>query len=261
MGKSVKGLNVASMLLRSLSSTLRSYLRKGTSGLTAFCPLQTSKGKSCLLISVCDYSSYSEVKQRTYWQYLKRKIIAPPAPPYFHVCQVGDPVLRGIAKPVNPSEITSPDMQKLVKTLIKVMRKVDCVGLSAPQVGVPLQVLVLEFTEQKYNESSLHLREIRQLAHFPLKVFVNPSLRVLDSRSFSFPEGCASLSGFSACVPRYQAVEISGLNEKGEPVSWQASGWPARIIQHEVDHLNGVLYIDKMDSRTFVNSCWMESNE
>lgn len=249
------------MLLRSLSSTLRSSLRKGAHGLSAFCPLQASRGWGYLLISVCDYSSYSEVKQRTYWQYLKRKIIAQPSPPYSNVCQVGDPVLRGIARHVNPGEINSPDIQKLIKTLVRVMRKMDCVGLSAPQVGVPLQVLVLEFSEQRYSESSLNLREIHQLAHFPLKVFVNPSLRVLDSRSISFPEGCASLSGFSACVPRYQAVEISGLNQKGEPVSWQASGWPARIIQHEIDHLNGVLYIDKMDSRTFVNSCWMEHNE
>uniref|UniRef100_H3AJV4 Peptide deformylase n=2 Tax=Latimeria chalumnae TaxID=7897 RepID=H3AJV4_LATCH len=206
----------------------------------------------------CSYSTGA--KQRTYWKYLKRKIIRPPSPPFQHVCQVGDPVLRSSASMVDPAKITDPEIQQLIKTLVKVMRKVECVGLSAPQVGVPLQVLVMEFSEQKYNENSPRLREAREMVPFPLKVFVNPKMMVLSSQTVSFPEGCKSIAGFSACVPRYHAVEVTGLNECGETVSWQASGWPARIIQHEMDHLNGVLYIDKMDSKTFVNMHWAELN-
>ncbi|MGH0115764.1 UNVERIFIED_CONTAM: hypothetical protein FKN15_046949 [Acipenser sinensis] len=140
------------------------------------------------------------------------------------------------ASPVDPVEICSPQVQKVIRTLIKVMRKLDCMGLSAPQIGVPLQVTALEFTERMLHENSLNAREIKGLAPFPLKIFVNPSVRILDSRTAAFVEGCESISGFSACVPRYHSVEISGLKERGEPVSWQTSGWPAHIIEHEMDH-------------------------
>uniref|UniRef100_A0ACB8EAX6 Uncharacterized protein n=2 Tax=Sphaerodactylus townsendi TaxID=933632 RepID=A0ACB8EAX6_9SAUR len=96
---------------------------------------------------------------------------------------------------------------------------------------------------------------------FPLRVFVNPTLRVLDARLLSFPEGCRSLPGFSAAVPRYQAVLVEGLNEAGEETSWEASGWAARIVQHEMDHLQGILYIDRMDSKTFANLRWAQLAE
>ncbi|CAM5151600.1 unnamed protein product [Eretmochelys imbricata] len=99
------------------------------------------------------------------------------------------------------------------------------------------------------------LREARQMAPIPRKVFASPALRALGAGLGSFPEGCA---GFAACVPRCRAAQLSGLNEAGDAVSWQASGWAARILQHEMDHLQGILYIDKMESRTFVNTRWME---
>ncbi|XP_033012973.1 peptide deformylase, mitochondrial [Lacerta agilis] len=200
-------------------------------------------------------------KQRTYWQYLRRKVLKPPTPPYSHVCQVGDPILRSLAAPVEPSQIASGEVQTLIRTLVRVMRKEQCVGLSAPQVGVPLQIFVAEFPERLYHEHTPSMRQACQMAPFPLRVVVNPSMRVLDSQLVSFPEGCQSISGFSACVARYQAVAVSGLNEVGEQFSWPASGWAARIIQHEMDHLQGVLYIDKMVSRTFVNLQWEQLNE
>ncbi|XP_029464170.1 peptide deformylase, mitochondrial [Rhinatrema bivittatum] len=207
------------------------------------------------------YSGTPQEKQRTYWKYLKRKVIGSPVPPYQHICQAGDPVLRSLAAPVEPSRILGPEIQTLIQTLVTVMRGAGCVGLSAPQVGVPLQVLAMEFSERIYRESAVSVREGREMTPFPLTIFINPAIRILDSHTLSFPEGCESISGFLACVPRYRAVEISGLNEKGEAACWQAQGWPARIIQHEVDHLRGLLYIDKMDSRTFVNVHWMEANE
>ncbi|XP_068595533.1 peptide deformylase, mitochondrial [Brachionichthys hirsutus] len=76
-----------------------------------------------------------------------------------------------------------------------------------------------------------------------------------------FQEACESIAGFSGSVPRYLSVEVTGLNENGEDVTWKASGWPARILQHEMDHLNGILYIDRMDSKTFVNITWQSYNE
>ncbi|XP_076126212.1 peptide deformylase, mitochondrial [Alosa pseudoharengus] len=207
----------------------------------------------------CAHSS--DIKVRSYLQYVKRKLKSPPKPPYSHVCQVGDPVLRGQAATVAPEEVGSTDVQQVIRTLVQVMRRLECVGLSAPQIGVPLRILALEYPEQMLQDSSEASRRARGLEAFPLRVFINPELRVLDGRTAVFQEACESLSGFSASVPRYLSVEVSGLNEKGELISWQASGWPARIIQHEMDHLNGVLYIDRMDSKTFININWQQYNE
>ncbi|XP_034390590.1 peptide deformylase, mitochondrial [Cyclopterus lumpus] len=207
------------------------------------------------------HSYSSSIKVRPYLQYIKRKIISPPSPPYSHVCQVGDPVLRLHADVVDPSLITGPEVQRVISTVVKVMRKLECVGLSAPQIGVPLRILALEYPEKMLQESLPASREVLGLSVQPLRVFVNPHLRVLDKRTALFQEACESISGFSAAVPRYLSVEVSGLNEKGEAVTWRASGWPARILQHEMDHLDGVLYVDRMDSKTFINISWPEHNE
>uniref|UniRef100_A0A672JZY2 Peptide deformylase n=1 Tax=Sinocyclocheilus grahami TaxID=75366 RepID=A0A672JZY2_SINGR len=179
----------------------------------------------------------------SYLQYMKRKVKGSPAPPYNHVCQVGDPVLRSRAAAVEPGAIQGPEVQKVIKTLVKVMRKLECVGLSAPQIGVPLQILALAYPKKMLEDNSIASFEAR------------------DGCTVIFQEACESICGYSASVPRYVSVEVSGLNEKAEPVSWQASGWPARIVQHEIDHLNGVLYIDRMDSKTFINVKWEEYNE
>ncbi|XP_007992005.2 peptide deformylase, mitochondrial isoform X2 [Chlorocebus sabaeus] len=199
--------------------------------------------------------------RRSYWRHLRRLVLGPPEPPFPHVCQVGDPVLRGVAAPVERAQLGGPELQRLTQRLVQVMRRRRCVGLSAPQLGVPLQVLALELPEVLCRECPPRQRALRQMEPFPLRVFVNPNLRVLDSRLVTFPEGCESVAGFLACVPRFQAVQISGLDPNGEQVAWQASGWAARIIQHEMDHLQGCLFIDKMDSRTFTNVYWMEVND
>ncbi|KAG7468467.1 hypothetical protein MATL_G00143120 [Megalops atlanticus] len=212
-------------------------------------------------LSVLPRAHSSDVKVRSYLQYLERKIRPPPTPPYSHVCQVGDPVLRGRAAEVDPAAVRGPEVQRVIGALVKVMRRLECVGLSAPQIGVPLRILALEYPERMLQDSSPASREARGLAPVPLRVFVNPRLRVCDSRTATFLEACESISGFSACVPRYLSVEVTGLNEKAETVTWQVSGWPARILQHEMDHLDGVLYIDRMDSLTFTNIHWAEHNE
>ncbi|CAL8357714.1 unnamed protein product [Lota lota] len=207
----------------------------------------------------CCYST--NVRVRSYLQYIKRKIRAPSCPPYNHVCQVGDPVLRSQAANVDPATISGLEVQGVIKTMVKVMRRLECVGLSAPQVGVPLRIVALEYPEKMMEESSPASREARGLSVQPLRIFVNPTVRVLDGRTVLFQEACESISGFSATVPRYLSVEVSGLNENAEPVRWQVSGWPARIIQHEMDHLDGLLYVDRMDSKTFINVKWETHNE
>lgn len=159
----------------------------------------------------CSRSYCSKVKVRSYLQYMKRKVIPPPSPPYSHVCQVGDPVLRSHAAAVDPAAITGPEIQKVINTMVKVMRKLECVGLSAPQIGVPLRILALEYPQKMLEESSLATREARGLSVQPLRIFVNPQLRVLDGRTVLFQEACESISGYSATVPRYLSVEVSGM--------------------------------------------------
>ncbi|TSK38483.1 Peptide deformylase, mitochondrial [Bagarius yarrelli] len=203
----------------------------------------------------------TDVKTRSYLQYVKRKILPPKAPPYNHVCQVGDPVLRGRAADVEFAAVQGAEVQRVINTMISVMRRLKCVGLSAPQVGVPLRIITVEYTEKMLQASSPDAIEARGLVSVPLKVFINPQLRVLNGQTVNFPEACASVMTFSASVPRYISVEVSGLNEKAEPVTWQANGWPARILQHEMDHLDGILYVDRMDSKTFINVKWQEYNE
>ncbi|XP_061628613.1 peptide deformylase, mitochondrial isoform X2 [Phyllopteryx taeniolatus] len=186
-------------------------------------------------------NAYStNVKARSYFQYIKQKIIAPPSPPFDHVCQVGDPVLRSRAAAVDRAAIKGPEVQK---------------------IGVPLRILALEYPQKMLDVSSPVSRKVHGLSVQPLRIFVNPELRVLDWQTVLFREACESICGFSATVPRYLSVEVSGLNERGEDTTWQGSGWPARILQHEMDHLDGVLYIDHMDSKTFINVNWLAYNE
>ncbi|NXS55886.1 DEFM protein, partial [Brachypteracias leptosomus] len=129
---------------------------------------------------------------------------------------------------------------------------------SAPQQRVPLRVFAAELSPERCRQYPPELRRAHQIEPFPLRLLVNPALRVLDARLVTAPEGCASIRGFSAYVPRHWAVHVSGVDEQGEPVSWEATGWAARIAQHEMDHLEGILYIDRMDTRTFTNVSWME---
>lgn len=160
----------------------------------------------------CTRSYSTNVIVRSYLQYMKRKIISPPSPPYSHVCQVGDPVLRSHAAAVDPSAITGSEIQQVINTMVKVMRKLECVGLSAPQIGVPLRILALEYPQMMLEESSPASREVRGLSVQPLRIFVNPQLRVLDGQKVLFQEACESISGFSATVPRYRSVEVSGTH-------------------------------------------------
>jgi len=125
------------------------------------------------------------------------------------------------------------------------------VGLAAPQVGYSLQLVVIEDQAefiQKLPPEQVAERERRPV---PFQVLVNPKLTLLGCQPVEFFEGCLSVAGFTAVVPRARHVRVEGLNERAEPVIIDATGWYARILQHEIDHLGGVLYVDRMNSRTF----------
>lgn len=194
----------------SLLQYSRSGFRLHSTAVTGCAAGLCRSGFSLQAPALCSHSYCTHVKVRSYLQYMKHKIKPPPSPPYHHVCQVGDPVLRSHAAAVDSAAIRGHEIQQVIKTMVKVMRRLQCVGLSAPQVGVPLRILTLEYTEKMLHESSPASREVRGLSAQPLRIFINPQLRVLDGHTVIFQEACESISGFSAAVPRYRSVEVSG---------------------------------------------------
>ncbi|KAF7814356.1 peptide deformylase 1A, chloroplastic/mitochondrial [Senna tora] len=167
------------------------------------------------------------------------------------IVKAGDPVLHEPAQEVNPSEISSERIQKIIDDMIKVMRKAPGVGLAAPQIGIPLRIIVLEDTKEYMSYATKEEIKAQERRPFDLLAIINPKLEKKSKRTALFFEGCLSVDGFRAAVERSLDVEVTGLDRYGEPIKVQASGWQARILQHECDHLDGTLYVDKMVPRTF----------
>jgi peptide deformylase len=160
-------------------------------------------------------------------------------------------VLRDAAEPVPAPRLDTRELRALAEVMTEVMREAPGVGLAAPQIGIPLQLIVLEETEANMGLLDPEESAARGRVPFPLTAIVNPVLRPIGEARATFAEGCLSVPGYAADVERFAEVEVEGLDLSGKPLRWRVSGWPARILQHEVDHLRGILYIDRMDSRTF----------
>jgi peptide deformylase len=169
------------------------------------------------------------------------------------IVQAGDPVLRQAARPLAPHELMTDEMQRLVRDMQETMRDAPGVGLAAPQVGLPLQLAVIEDREELLKALPPEETAEKERRPVPFHVIVNPHITPLGDEQCDFYEGCLSLAGFSAVVPRSRTVRVEYLDEQGEPRALEASGWYARILQHEIDHLCGTLYIDRMRSRTFAS--------
>src|ERR1700722_4601915 len=167
------------------------------------------------------------------------------------IVQVGEPVLRTPARPLTPNEITTDDITRLITDMRETMHDAPGVGLAAPQVGVPLQLAVIEDREDYLKAIPPAEMEEKERAPVPFHVIINPKIELVGDASVQFFEGCLSLSGFSALVPRSRQVRVTYWDEHAQEKSVLASGWYARILQHEIDHLRGTLYIDKMLPRTF----------
>jgi peptide deformylase len=167
------------------------------------------------------------------------------------IIQAGEPGLRGQARRLTREEIIADEIQRLIRDMRETMRDAPGVGLAAPQVGMALQLAVIEDREALL--SSLPAEELveKEREAVPFHVIINPEISLLGGETADFYEGCLSLTGFLAVVPRAHRVRVTYLDERGEPHSVEASGWYARILQHEIDHLRGTLYIDRMNSRTF----------
>lgn len=129
------------------------------------------------------------------------------------------------------------ELQTLIDDMVETMRAAPGVGLAAPQVNVPLRVIVVEFAESEEDE------EVTP----ELYVCINPKITPTSSEEVVGTEGCLSIPGIVGDVSRPTEVTVKGLNRHGQPMKLKVSGWLARIFQHEVDHLNGVLFVDLAD--------------
>jgi len=158
------------------------------------------------------------------------------------VARMGHPVLRAPARSVEADEIASPGFQKLVDDMIETMREYQGVGLAAPQVHEGLRLFVAALGaggEEKDDEPAPEPEAL---------VLINPELRLSGAAEVEGWEGCLSIPDVRGIVPRAPGVQVRALDRTGRRVELRASGFGARVIQHEYDHLDGVLFLDRMQS-------------
>ena len=169
------------------------------------------------------------------------------------IVQAGDPVLRQHARPLSADELRSPTIAALIEQMRDTMRDAPGVGLAAPQVGHSIQLIVVEDKQEYIERGDPDEMKARERTALPFQVLANPRLTVVDRAPVELFEGCLSVADFMMVVPRVRGVRVEALDHTGAPVTLSLQGWPARILQHEIDHLRGVLCIDRMRSRTFTS--------
>jgi peptide deformylase len=169
------------------------------------------------------------------------------------VVQAGEPVLRQVARHLTSSEILSPDIQRLIQDMRETMHDAPGVGLAAPQVGLSLQLAVIEDRPEMLHDIAPEQLAERERKPVPFQVLINPVIQSQPDDAIDFFEGCLSVAGFMALVPRARMVRVEYLDEHAQPRQMEARGWHARILQHEIDHLNGRLYLDRMRPRSFTS--------
>lgn len=169
------------------------------------------------------------------------------------ILQVGEPVLRQQARELSIEEILSPTIQELILLMKETMWDAPGVGLAAPQIGESLQLIVIEDRPEYVKILSDEQAKTRQRLPVPFHVIINPKITVKENNTDEFYEGCLSVAGFVGLVPRALAVKVECLDERANPVTIEATGWYARILQHEIDHLQGTLCIDRMKIQSFTS--------
>jgi peptide deformylase len=158
------------------------------------------------------------------------------------ILRLGNPILRLRAKEVTPEEIQSPEFQTLVDDMIETMRAVSGAGLAAPQIGESIRLAVAEVQKNP---------RYPQMGDIPLAVWVNPRVTLLsEDISVVMYEGCLSVPGLRGKVTRNAHIRLDALDRHGDAQVFEYRGAEAAVIQHELDHLDGTLFIDKADPKT-----------
>ena len=153
------------------------------------------------------------------------------------VARIGHPVVRTAARPVPPGTVGSRDFQRLLDDMVETMHEYDGVGLAGPQVHVGLRVAVIEVPAS----------DERSRRAVPLTVLVNPVLTPLGEEREQAWEGCLSVPDLRGVVPRWRRLRLEALDRGGLPYAVEAEDFFARVIQHECDHLDGGVYLDRME--------------
>ncbi len=170
------------------------------------------------------------------------------------IVQAGAQVLRRPARPVDARAIGSPELDELIAALRAGLVEAPGVGLAAPQIGVGRRVVLIQDPAENLALVAPERLADRERAPVEPYVLINPEVEVLGDERRTFFEGCLSVDGYCALVERARTVEVRWLDPAGERHEAVVSGWHARIVQHEVDHLNGILYIDRMFTRSFMTT-------
>ena len=154
------------------------------------------------------------------------------------VVRLGHPTLRTIAPECSRAQLESSEVQRLIDDMIETMRDYEGVGIAANQVGVSLRIFVMELWADngRYPE----------YAQFPLTIYINPLLDTDGERSVMSPEGCLSVPGLRGVTARYPALNLKSIDRFGSAIEQRLEGFPAIVVQHEVDHLNGHVYLDRL---------------
>jgi peptide deformylase len=161
------------------------------------------------------------------------------------IVAAGDPVLRRGAEPYD-GQLGPALLDRFLAALRATMHAAPGVGLAAPQVGVPLRIAVIEDPAPVPEE----VRVARGRVPQPFRVLVNPSYEAVGDERAAFFEGCLSVPGWQAVVARHARVRLRGLDAGGAVLDEEFVGWPARIVQHETDNLDGTLYLDRAELRS-----------
>ena len=155
------------------------------------------------------------------------------------VARLGHPVLRAKAKPIDPAAITSPEVQKLIDDMIDTMQEYHGIGLAAPQVHESVRIFIagIEKKDPRTGETEIVTHAI-----------VNPEITAIGRDLVEDWEGCLSIPDIRGQVPRYKRVRVRALDREGSRIELPLADFPARVVQHENDHLDGVLFFDRMQS-------------
>jgi peptide deformylase len=170
------------------------------------------------------------------------------------VIQAGDPVLRQVAAELPLSQVRTAETADLIEALRVNLAEKPGVGIAAPQIGVSLRVVVVQ--DPAAFQAGIDPERLAEFERVPVPqyVLINPELELVGEETRTFFEGCLSVDGYRALVRRHHRVRARYLDPDGNAHQDDVTGWHARILQHEVDHLNGTLYVDRMLSRTLVDS-------
>ena len=155
------------------------------------------------------------------------------------ILRIGDPRLRQVSAPVD--EFNTPELHELIRDMFDTMAAAEGAGLAAPQIGVLKRIMIFGI------ESSSRYRDVETV---PTTVLINPEFEVLDEARQGFWEGCLSVPGMRGYVERPAGIHYRGFDQYGERIERSADGFHAIVFQHEYDHLDGILYPDRLEDTT-----------